>query len=68
MAFTDGEGVMRRVEQLLKSIYKKFARHGTPVESPLSDAPFHRVTYDTAMSKYGSDKPDIRLKGLVSYY
>jgi aspartyl-tRNA synthetase len=59
---------MRRVEQLIKSIYKKFVRFGTPVKSPLPDAPFHRVTYDTAMSKFGSDKPDIRLKGLVSHH
>lgn len=65
MAFTDGEGVMRRVESLLKSIYKNFAGRGASLE-PLSDAPFHRVTYGKAMSKFGSDKPDLRLKGLVS--
>lgn len=66
MAFTDGEGVMRRVEKLIKSIYEKFARPGTTIESPLPDAPFIRITYDKAMSKHGSDKPDLRIKGLVS--
>ncbi|KUJ09524.1 aspartyl-tRNA synthetase [Mollisia scopiformis] len=65
MAFTDGMGVMRRVEQLIKNIYKKFARPGTHLRSPLPQAPFHRITYEKAMSKYGSDKPDLRLKGLI---
>lgn len=67
MAFTDGEGVMRKVEQLIKAVYKRFAKIGTPVKSPLPEAPFHRITYDKAMSKYGSDKPDLRLKGLVGW-
>lgn len=68
MAFTDGEGVMRRIEQLIKSIYRKFAGVSTAFKLPLLEAPFHRITYEKAMSKYGSDKPDIRLRGLVSHF
>jgi aspartyl-tRNA synthetase len=67
MAWTDGEGVMRRVEKLIKSLYQKFAKPGTPLASPLPDIPFLRMSYDEAMSKHGSDKPDLRIKGLVGY-
>ncbi len=67
MAFSTGEDVMRKVEKLSKSLYKNFARPGTNLEAPLPDSRFNRITYVKAMSKYGSDKPDLRLKGLVSY-
>lgn len=66
MAFTDGYGVMARVEQLIKDIYKIFAKSGFFVEQPLAQQRFPRVEYNKAMSKYGSDKPDLRLRGLVS--
>lgn len=65
MAFTDGYGVMARVEQLIKDIYKKFAEPGAYLGHSLPSAPFFRVEYEKAMSKYGSDKPDLRLRGLI---
>lgn len=63
MAWTDGEGVMNRVERLIKNIYEEFA----PEKSipPLPDVEFPRMTYDDAMSHHGSDKPDLRVPGLV---
>ncbi len=66
MAFANGELVMNRVEKLMKSIYAKFAQPGSPIASPLPDEPFVRVSYEEAMSLHGSDKPDLRIKGLVN--
>jgi aspartyl-tRNA synthetase len=69
MAFTDGNGVMNIVENLIKDLYKKFAKFGgiqQPIEAPLPDEPFIRMPYEEAMSKYGSDKPDLRISSLVS--
>jgi aspartyl-tRNA synthetase len=70
MAFTGGDGVMNTVENLIKDLYKRFAKPDTgiqePIEAPLPDQPFIRMPYEEAMSKYGSDKPDLRIPSLVS--
>jgi aspartyl-tRNA synthetase len=57
---------MTRVEKLIKALYKRFAQPDSRL-LPLSDAPFHRMTYNDAMSHHGSDKPDLRIPGLVYY-
>ena len=54
MAFATGEDVVRIIESLVRSIWTNF------LECDLSSA-FTRMSYDDAMSKYGSDKPDTRL-------
>jgi aspartyl-tRNA synthetase len=59
MAWADGEDVMRRVEQLMKALWQKFSA-STVVPT------FDRIGYHDAMSIYGSDKPDLRIPGLVS--
>ena len=64
MAWTDGEGVMQRVEKFIKSLYKRFGKPDTAL-LPLFDGPFYRMSYDEAMSQHGSDKPDLRIPGLV---
>lgn len=43
------------MENIMKKIWKEFMRE------PLSDTQFPRMTYEQVMSKYGSDKPDIRI-------
>ncbi|KAK0883281.1 aspartate--tRNA ligase msd1 [Friedmanniomyces endolithicus] len=55
MAFASGEDVMRTVESTVRALWKRMLH----IEDlPL---PFPRLTYEEAMSRYGSDKPDIRL-------
>jgi len=65
MAWSDGEDVMHRVEIFIKSLWEHFAAPGTVIEKPLPAESFRRMTYSEAMSKYGSDKPDLRIKALV---
>ena len=53
MSFVDQEDVFQMVEGLMKLLYKEIWN----LELPL---PLPRFTFDEAMEKYGSDKPDLR--------
>jgi len=53
MSFIEEEDIYRLGEGLMKSIFK--AALGEDIQTP-----FQRMTYDEAMGKYGSDKPDMR--------
>lgn len=55
MAFASGEDVMRTVEGTVKALWSKMLGFADSPE------PFRRLTYEQAMSQYGSDKPDLRL-------
>ena len=52
MSFVDTDDIRKVNEQLLREIWKEFRG----VEIP----PVPTLTYDEVMSKYGSDKPDLR--------
>ena len=52
LSFCDQEEVIKVAEKLLKDI---FAVAGIEVQIP-----FNRISYNEAMEKYGSDKPDLR--------
>ncbi len=53
MAFVEEEDVLRTFEGLIKHLFETVKGVGF-------DGDFPRITYDEAMEKYGSDKPDIR--------
>ena len=52
MSFVDEDAVFAAVEHLMQAVFRQI---GKEVE-----APFPRLTYDDAMRRYGSDKPDLR--------
>lgn len=53
MSFIDEEDIYSIHEKLMREIWKK-------VLNIELKTPFKRISYDDAMDKYGSDKPDIR--------
>lgn len=53
MSFVDVEDVIAINEQLIAKLFKEVK--GIDIELPIK-----RMTYQTAMDKYGSDKPDLR--------
>ncbi|EEP77881.1 hypothetical protein UREG_02730 [Uncinocarpus reesii 1704] len=55
MSFASGEDVMNVIERIVRQLWSAL------MPEPLNDAPFPRMTYYEAMSKYGSDKPDPRI-------
>ncbi|KAF2172057.1 hypothetical protein M409DRAFT_62882 [Zasmidium cellare ATCC 36951] len=55
MAFATGEDVMSVIEGVARRLWAELLDIGDLPEK------FDRMTYDEAMSKYGSDKPDLRL-------
>ena len=54
MSFVDVDDVIEIQEGYLKRVFKEMK--GIDIETP-----FPRMTYDEAMSRYGSDKPDTRV-------
>jgi aspartyl-tRNA synthetase len=55
MAFADEVTVMAETEKLVYGLWAKFS----PDNLPAPGKPDH-ITYDLAMKKYGTDKPDRR--------
>lgn len=52
LSFTDREHIMSLVEAILVNCW--------PESNGTLSIPFQKMTYDEAMEKYGSDKPDLR--------
>jgi len=53
MSFIDEENVITLLEGMMKRIWKDVKEINLKI-------PFPRITYDEAMKKYGSEKPDLR--------
>jgi aspartyl-tRNA synthetase len=54
MSFVEQEDVFQTVEPLIRTIFEEFGGGKTVTRN------FPRIPYDEAISKYGSDKPDLR--------
>ena len=54
MAFSTQEEVMNVCEEVVYDVFKTFSN------KKISDKPFRKITYKEAMTKYGTDKPDLR--------
>lgn len=55
MSFVDTDDILECLEGFIKRLYKNVL--GVDIETPLP-----RLTYDEAMSRFGSDKPDTRFE------
>ena len=56
MAFANQDDVFSVLERVLPPIFAKYGKYNVA-----SVAPFQRIPYRSAMDKYGSDKPDLRI-------
>ena len=54
MSFVEQEDIFNEIEPILEKVFKKFS------DKKVSKPPFKRITYKESMSKYGTDKPDLR--------
>ena len=61
MSFVTQDDVFAAIEPVLAGVFEEFG--SSKISSP---TPFVRIPFDEAMSKYGSDKPDLRNPLLLS--
>ena len=54
MAFVEQDDVFNAIEPILHSVFTSFS------DFNVTETPFPRITYADAMSRYGTDKPDLR--------
>ncbi len=54
MAFVEQDDVFNAIEPILHSVFTTYSYFN------VTEVPFPRITYADAMSKYGTDKPDLR--------
>ena len=55
MAFATQDEIMQTIEHVLAGVFEEFADGAS-----VTPTPFPRLSYDEAMLRYGSDKPDLR--------
>jgi aspartyl-tRNA synthetase len=57
MSFITEDDIMNMIEGMVVQVFQKMFQTELP-------RPFLRLPYEEAMNRYGSDKPDLRVKGL----
>ncbi len=57
MAFASQEDVFAVLEDVLPPVFERFGKYDRA-----SKAPFTRIAYNDAMARFGTDKPDLRIK------
>jgi aspartyl-tRNA synthetase len=60
MSFVEQEDVFNAIEPVIYGVFKQFS------SKTIANYPFVRITYEDAMMKYGSDKPDLRNPIIIS--
>jgi aspartyl-tRNA synthetase len=55
MSFVTQDDVFEAIEPVLAGVFEEFAE-----DRQVSKPPFERIPFETAMLRYGSDKPDLR--------
>ena len=61
MAFASQEDVFQIIEEVLPDVFSEYGLYQNA-----SRAPFMRISYKEAMERYGTDKPDLRIKLTLS--
>ena len=56
MAFATQADVLDTLESVIVPVFEKFGKY-----SRVSQAPFRHISFNDAMERYGSDKPDLRI-------
>ena len=56
MAFASQEDVLTTLEDVLRPVFCKYGKY-----ERVSEAPFRHISFNEAMERYGSDKPDLRI-------
>ena len=54
MSFVEQEDVFKVIEKLMVNVFKQFS------SKKILSTTFPRITFNDAMDKYGTDKPDLR--------
>ena len=66
MSYVTQDDVFDAIGPVLHGIFDEFGAFGRESKPAITPYPFPRITYDDAMLKYGSDKPDLRNPLLIT--
>ena len=68
MSFVEQEDVFKSIEPVLFEIFEENKSFNRKNEAKVSKYPFPRIPYHESLSKYGTDKPDLRNPLLINDY